>query len=85
MPYNAELVAELNLMNHFNLGTTQEGIKVHNTATPEMVAAANRLFQKGLITQSDGGYLTDLGHEAAEHSQNLLTILTTPVQLDTSS
>ncbi|QEQ96870.1 TIGR02647 family protein [Neptunomonas concharum] len=85
MPYNAELVAELNLLNHFNLGTTQEGIKVHHNAAPEMIEAAKRLFDKGLITQMDGGYLTDLGHEAAEHSQSLQTILTTPVQIDTTS
>ncbi len=85
MPYDAELVAELNLLNHFNLGTTQEGIKVHHTAGPQTVAAAKRLFDKDLISQEDGGYLTDLGHDAAEHSQNLLLILTTPVQVDTTS
>jgi uncharacterized protein (TIGR02647 family) len=85
MPYSPELVAELNLLNHFNLGTTQEGIKIHNSASSEMRAAAIRLFDKGLITQEDGGYLTDLGHEAAEHSQSLIFILTTPVQVDTTS
>ncbi|SIS57692.1 TIGR02647 family protein [Neptunomonas antarctica] len=85
MPYDAELVAELNLLNHFNVGTTQEGIKVHHSAAPHMIEAAKRLFDKDLITQEDGGYLTDLGHDAAEHSQSLILILTTPVQLDTTS
>lgn len=85
MPYNAELTAELNLLNHFNLGTTHEGIKVHHDAAPEMVAAAKRLFDKGLTTQVDGGYLTPLGHEAAEHSQNLILIMNSPVNLDTAS
>jgi len=33
------------------------------------------LHEKGLITQVDGGYLTDLGRKAAEHSQALTTIL----------
>ncbi len=84
MAYSEELVAELNLLNHFNLSTTQEGIKVHKDASPAMVSAAERLFHKGLISQSDGGYLTDLGHQAAEHSQDLITILTTPVSLDTT-
>ncbi|WP_372737241.1 TIGR02647 family protein [Neptunomonas sp.] len=85
MPYDAELIAELNLLNHFNLGTTQEGIKVHHSAGPQTVAAAKRLFDKDLISQEDGGYLTDLGHDAAEHAQSLLMILTTPVQVDTTS
>ncbi|RKZ97089.1 MAG: TIGR02647 family protein, partial [Gammaproteobacteria bacterium] len=31
---------------------------------------------KGLTDQDDGGYLTDLGHEAAEHTQAALRILT---------
>ncbi|MEN8801281.1 MAG: TIGR02647 family protein [Thiogranum sp.] len=35
-----------------------------------------RLHGKGLVTERDGGYLTDLGREAAEHAQAALTILT---------
>ncbi len=34
-----------------------------------------RLHQKGLISAADGGYLTSLGLDAAEHAQALLTIL----------
>ncbi|NNG14717.1 MAG: TIGR02647 family protein, partial [Gammaproteobacteria bacterium] len=34
-----------------------------------------RMYEKGLLTQADGGYLTDLGREAAEHAQIALTIL----------
>lgn len=85
MPYTPELVAELKLLSHFSLNSTQEGIKVHHDAAPEMIAAAKRLFEKGITTQLDGGYLTDLGHDAAEHAQNLLLIMTTPVHLDTTS
>jgi uncharacterized protein (TIGR02647 family) len=33
------------------------------------------LHKKGLITQSDGGYLTNLGLEAAEHAESLCRIL----------
>ena len=44
-------------------------------AAPEIVAAAQRLFDKGLIDQADGGYLTSLGLDAAEHVQNVLQIL----------
>ena len=55
--------------------TTQEGIKIHKTADPKKIAAAQRLYNKALITQPDGGYLTDLGRELAEHAHNALTIL----------
>ncbi len=76
MPYTPELVEELNILVRYNLNTTQEGIKVHkSTATPEIVAATERLYNKGLITQEDGGYLTAMGHEAAEQAQTVLNLL----------
>lgn len=73
--YSPELFEEIKILGLFNLSTTQEGIKVHSTAAPEAIAAARRLYDKGLITKDDGGYLTTLGHEAAQHAQDLLTIL----------
>lgn len=75
MPYNPELVEELNILAQFNLDTTQEGVKVHNSAGEAVTAAAQRLFDKGITSQPDGGYLTELGRTAAEHTQNLLLIL----------
>lgn len=78
MPFSPDHIEELNLLALFNLSSAQEGIKVHqHSAAPESVAAAERLFNKGLITQIDGGYLTRLGSETAEHTQKLLTILST--------
>jgi uncharacterized protein (TIGR02647 family) len=41
------------------------------------IAAAQRLFSKGIITQHDGGYLTQLGQEAAQQLLSLKTILAT--------
>jgi len=76
MSYTPELIEEINLLALYNISSTQEGIKVHKTAGAAAVAAAQRLYDKGLITQADGGYLTNLGIEAAEHVQSLLTILT---------
>jgi uncharacterized protein (TIGR02647 family) len=75
MSFTPELVAELDLLALFNLGNTQEGLKVHHVAAPQAIAAAKRLHAKGLVTQEDGGYLTSLGLDAAEHAQVLLTIL----------
>ncbi len=75
MALTAELIEEINVLTHYNLASTQEGIKVHGSAKPEVINATKRLFEKGLVSQSDGGYLTDLGLEAAEHSQAILRIL----------
>ena len=75
MSYTPELVAELEILALFNLDNTLEGLKIHHVAAPSAVAAAQRLNEKGLTTQVDGGYLTSLGLEAARHAQALLTIL----------
>ena len=72
MPYNAELIEELNTLMRFDLATSQQGIKVHKTADASVIAATLRLHAKGLLTQADGGYLTGLGRDAAEHAQGLL-------------
>lgn len=75
MPYTRDIVDELNILVRYNLSTTQEGIKVHKTAAPEIIAATQRLYDKGLISHKDGGYLTNLGREAAEQAQTVLDLL----------
>ena len=75
MPYTKDLVDEINILVRYNLSTTQEGIKVHKTAAPEIIAATKRLYDKGLVTHEDGGYLTSLGREAAEQAQTVLNLI----------
>lgn len=75
MPYSPEQMHELDVLIRYNLESTQQGIKVHRNANPEMIEAVKRLHQKGMITQVDGGYLTDMGRSAAEHAQTLLLML----------
>jgi len=75
MIFNTELTNELNLLSQFNLTNEQDGIKIHHDAASEVIEAAEKLHGKGLITQVDGGYLTDLGRKAAEHTQALHFIL----------
>ena len=79
MSFTPELVAELKVLALFDLDSTFEGLKVHQTADPALVEAAKRLYAKDLITQPDGGYLTGLGRDAVESVKTLLTILTTEV------
>ncbi len=75
MPFTPDIVDELNILVRYNLNTTLEGIKVHKTAAPAIIAATLRLHEKGLISQKDGGYLTNLGREAAEQAQAVLDLL----------
>lgn len=75
MAIAVDLVEEIKVLTYFNVESIQEGIKVHGSAEPAAVKATQRLFDKGLISQNDGGYLTDLGVEAAQHVQSVLTIL----------
>ena len=78
MSFTPENIEELDLLLMFDLSTSQAGIKIHKTANPAAIAAAESLFNKGLLTQKDGGYLTNLGIVAAEHAQALYTLLNTP-------
>lgn len=75
MPYSPEQMHELDVLIRYNLESSQQGIKVHKSANPETIEAVKRLHQKGMITQVDGGYLTDMGRTAAEHAQTLLLLL----------
>lgn len=75
MHYTEEQIAELDILIYYSLDTNNRGIKVHSTADPEKIDAVQRLYDKGLVTQKDGGYLTDLGRKAAEHAQALILML----------
>ncbi|MDR6982946.1 uncharacterized protein (TIGR02647 family) [Rheinheimera pacifica] len=75
MPISPQLNAEIRVLTLFNLDSAMEGIKVHKSADTDTLAAIKRLYDKGLVTQKDGGYLTDLGIHCAEHLQTALRIL----------
>jgi len=75
MRYTEEQIAEMDILIHYNLESSLQGIKVHSDANTLQIEAVQRLFDKGLVTQVDGGYLTDLGRTAAEHAQALILML----------
>jgi uncharacterized protein (TIGR02647 family) len=75
MSYTPENLSELKVLMLFNSPTSLEGIKVHKSAAPELIAAAQQLHSNGFITQIDGGYLTQLGIETAEHAHSLFYLL----------
>lgn len=75
MPFTASTTEEINLLLQFDNTTLDKGIKVHSSARPEVISACQNLFDKGLVSQRDGGYLTDAGVEALTHVQVLAGLL----------
>ena len=73
--YPDSLFDDIKLLAKFPEESHIEGLKVHNDADPVMISSAKSLFNKGLTTQNDGGYLTDSGREMAEHLHTVLDTL----------
>ena len=80
MHIDPELIEELSLLKRFSLNSTAEGISIPATGDPAVVAAAERLFEKGITSGSDGGHLTDSGREAVEHMNRLFNQLSPPLE-----
>lgn len=70
-----QLLQEINLLMLFDPHNPQEGIKIHKDADPQKIEAAKRLHELGIITLSDGGFLTARGKEAAEYAEGLISLL----------
>ncbi len=79
MQIDPELVEELALLRRFAMGGPV-AMDVHDNPDPAVVAAAARMHQKGLITEPDGGELTDSGREAVEHMERLFNLLDPPLE-----
>ena len=73
--FDQDMLDELNLLLKFPADSLLQGLKIHHDASQTMVNAASRLYSKGLITQPDGGYLTDLGIDLAGHARHIQSAL----------
>jgi uncharacterized protein (TIGR02647 family) len=76
MTFTPQMVTEFELLLKFPNKSLMQGLKVHKDAEPEVIAAAQRLFDKGIVTLPDGGYLTDLGYDLIDHAQIVHSALT---------
>ena len=80
MYLDSELNEELNLLMRLHLNSSPEGISIAGSADPAVVAAVQRLYEKGLVSQKDGGSLTDAGTEAANHMNRLTNLMSPPLE-----
>ncbi|MDN3380358.1 MULTISPECIES: TIGR02647 family protein [unclassified Pseudoalteromonas] len=67
MQFNQLMIDEFELLAKFPRSSKMQGIKIHSDANENLINAAQRLFDKGIIDSPDGGYLTDLGLDLIEH------------------
>ena len=79
MHIDPELINELNLLRRFSMGGPV-AMNVHDNPDPAVIAAAERMFVKGLISTAEGGQLTDAGREAIEHMERLFNLLDPPLE-----
>ncbi|RDV26848.1 TIGR02647 family protein [Alteromonas aestuariivivens] len=73
--FDQDMTEELNLILKFPSESLLQGLKIHHDANQSVVHAAERLYAKGIISQPDGGYLTDLGIDIAEHARRIQSAL----------
>lgn len=71
MAFTEQMKHELDLLLKFPQQSLMQGLKIHQDADTNLISAAQRLYDKGIISQPDGGYLTDLGQDLAEHATKL--------------
>ena len=79
MHIDQELVDELGLLRRFAMGGPV-AMDVNSSADPAAVAAAQRMHEKGLITEASGGSLTESGKQAVEHLERLFNLLDPPLE-----
>lgn len=70
-----DVVSQLKLLACFDPANLNLGIKIRSDMPQSLKQAAIQLHQQGLITESDGGYLTPFGMTMVEHLQHLLVAL----------
>lgn len=83
MTIDKEMIQEMELLLRFDPDSMQHGLKIHSDAAASVIEATGRLYDKGLIDQPDGGFLTSLGHEAAEHVRAIHQILASVPKITT--
>ena len=79
MQIDPELIEELSLLKKISQNST-EAINISASSDPAIVAAATRLAEKGIISSSENGYLTDSGRETIEHMNRLFNQLSPPLE-----
>ena len=80
MHLDPELVEELSVLRRMSQDSSLDGISLQSSSDPVVSAAVTRLMQKGILSQSGDGQLTESGSEAADHMNRLFNLLSPPLE-----
>ena len=80
MHLDPELIEELGLLRRLSQDLSLDVSSLQSSVDPEVSAAAGRLLQKGILSDANGGELTESGIEAADHMNRLFNLLSPPLE-----
>ena len=80
MHLEPELIEELSLLRRMSQDSSLDGISLQASTDPAVSAAVTRLMQKGILSHSGDGRLTESGAEAAEYMNRLFNLLSPPLE-----
>jgi uncharacterized protein (TIGR02647 family) len=80
MQLDPELIEELSLLRRISQDSSLDVADMRSSSDAGVSAAAERLVQKGILSQTGDAQLTESGVEAAEHMNRLFNLLSPPLE-----
>ncbi len=80
MHLDPELIEELSLLRRISQDSSLDVANLRSSSDPGVSAAADRLVEKGILSQTGDAQLTESGVEAADHMNRLFNLLSPPLE-----
>ena len=80
MHIDPELIEELSLLRRISQDSSLDVADIRSSSDAGVSAAAERLVQKGILSETGDARLTESGVEAAEHMNRLFNLLSPPLE-----
>ena len=80
MHLDPELIEDLSLLRRISQDSSLDVADLRSSSDAGVSAAAERLVQKGILSQTGDAQLTESGVEAAEHMNRLFNLLSPPLE-----
>ncbi|MCZ6724476.1 MAG: TIGR02647 family protein [Gammaproteobacteria bacterium] len=80
MQLDPELIDELSLLRRISQDSSLDVANLRSSGDPGVSAAAERLVQKGILSETGDFQLTESGVEAADHMNRLFNLLSPPLE-----
>jgi hypothetical protein len=80
MQLDPELIDELSLLRRISQDSSLDVANLRSSGDHGVSAAAERLVQKGILSETGDFQLTESGVEAADHMNRLFNLLSPPLE-----